>query len=255
MPSPLLNYLEQGHPERPTIVLLHGLGMGHRIWQPQWVMLNEHFHLLAPDLPGFAGSVACGPFTITRAATAVIDLVETACRHPVHLCGLSLGAMVALQVALDAPDRVASLMLSGGQVRSPSFLLGVQRLLMSVLPEKGLLARLSDFVPPGHADLRRAAREDGQRLGKRGLLHAMREAGQVRFRGNLSRIHTPTLVLCGRKDRWNLKAAQELARDIPGATLCIIPDAGHIWNLEMPDLFTRMVRAFVQQVEDKRNSE
>ncbi|HEY7417993.1 MAG TPA: alpha/beta fold hydrolase [Ktedonobacteraceae bacterium] len=99
MPSPLLNYLERGNPEQATIVLLHGFGMGHRMWQPQWAVLQEQFHLVAPDLPGFAGSVACGPFTMTRAASTVIDLLQAVCHKPVHLCGLSLGAMVALQVA------------------------------------------------------------------------------------------------------------------------------------------------------------
>lgn len=250
MTSSLLNYLEQGNPEQATIVFLHGFGMGHRMWQPQWVMLNEHFHLLAPDLPGFAGSVSCGPFTMTHAASTVIDLLQAVCPKPVHLCGLSLGAMVALQVVLDAPDRVASLMLSGAQVQPPSFLLGVQRLLMSLVPEKNLLASLSDFVPQGHEDLLEAARADGQSIGKSGLLNVMHEAGQVRFRQDLGRIKVPTLVLCGRKDTWNLKAAQELARGIPGANLQIIPEAGHVWNVEMPDLFNHTISEFVQHVED-----
>jgi 3-oxoadipate enol-lactonase len=249
---PLLNYLEQGNPEQATIVFLHGFGMGHRMWQPQWVMLNEQFHLLAPDLPGFAGSVPCGPFTMTRAASTVIDLLQAVCQKPVHLCGLSLGAMVALQVVLDAPDRVASLMLSGAQVQPPSFLLGAQRLLMSLVPEKHLLASFSDFVPKEHEDLLEAAREDGQSIGKRGLLHVMHEVGQVQFRQDLGRITVPTLVLCGKKDTWNLKAAQELAHGVLGATLHIIPEAGHVWNLEMPDLFNHMIREFVQHVEDNR---
>jgi 3-oxoadipate enol-lactonase len=252
MPSPLLNYLELGHPEHPTIVLLHGFGMGHRMWQPQWATFNAHFHLLAPDLPGFAGSAACGPFSMTRATSAIIELVQTHCRQPVHLCGLSLGAMVALQVALEAPEMVASLLLSGAQVQPPSLLLGAQRLLMSFLPEKNLLASFSDFVPQGYEDLRTAAREDGQRLGKQGLLHILREVGRTSFHRELGNIRVPTLVLCGKKDRWNLKAAQDLARGVPGATLCIIPEAGHLWNLQMPDLFTHTIRAFVQQVENNR---
>lgn len=125
---------------------------------------------------------------------------------------------------------------------------------MSLVPEKNLLASLSDFVPKGHEDLLKATREDGQCIGKRGLLHVMHEVGRVRFRQDLGRITVPSLVLCGRKDTWNLKAAQELAHGIPGATLHIIPEAGHVWNLEMPDLFNRMISEFVQHVEDDLRS-
>jgi pimeloyl-ACP methyl ester carboxylesterase len=102
---------ETGPYDRSAIVLLHGLGMGHRMWEPQIEALSAEFHLLAPDLPGFGGSIAAGPFTVPGAARAVADLIAERTSAPAHVCGLSLGAVVALEMTLDDPTRVASLIL------------------------------------------------------------------------------------------------------------------------------------------------
>ena len=140
---------EFGERGRPMVVLLHGLGMGHRMWQPQLDLFAASRHVIAPDLPGFAASASSGPFSLAHAAQLVADVARLRCRPPVHLCGLSLGAMTALRIALDDPLLVRSLILSGAQVRPPSLLMTVQRLILSGIPEQRLLTSLIDFVPKG----------------------------------------------------------------------------------------------------------
>lgn len=130
------------------------------------------------------------------------------------------------RLALDYLERVASLVLSGGQVHPNPVLMGVQNAIMRVLPARMVTA-------PG--------------MSKKTLLGVLDTIRTADFRGELSRIATPTLVLCGSKDRPNLPAARQLAAGIPGAQLQIVPGAGHEWNTQMPDEFSARLRAFYAQ--------
>lgn len=100
---------EAGDPGRRTVVLVHGAGQGARMWERQLASLSERFHVVAPDLPGFGRSP--GPFSMDRAVAGVARLVE---RHgPAHVCGISLGSVVAAGVAAEHPELVDRLVLSG----------------------------------------------------------------------------------------------------------------------------------------------
>lgn len=144
-----------------------------------------------------------------------------------RICGLSLGAMVATRFALDYPDRTASLTLSGGQVRPPRVLMGIQNAIMRVLPERAV-------APPG--------------MSKRTLLAVLTAVGATDFREDLSRISAPTLVMCESKDRPKLPAARQLAAAIPNAELQIVPGAGHEWNTQLPEEFSARLNRFLTRV-------
>ncbi len=251
VPSKSLNYVELGDPGRPTVVLLHGMGVGHRMWQPQLAPLSERYHVIAPDLPGNAGSIASGPFTMTGAASATLDLLRERGRETAHLCGLSDGAPVALQMYLIEPSRVASLILSGSPPPTGHpFLMMIPRIILAALPLDTLLNLLFKDIPSTYEELVEAMKGDMRRAGKQGLSAMLKEAGSIRLRGHLRQINVSTLVLCRSKDGLGeRKAAQELAASIPHAELQIIPEAGHIWNLERPELFTQILLDFVQKVE------
>ena len=64
-----MDFLETGNLEQSTLVLLHGMGTGASAWQPQLEALGEHYHILAPSLPGYGSRP--GPFTLTSASEAV----------------------------------------------------------------------------------------------------------------------------------------------------------------------------------------
>ena len=104
---------QAGNVTERAIVLLHGSGRASRMWQPVMADLSIGWRVLAPDLPGFGRST--GPFTVSGAAQAVAEMaaVQTA---PVHLCGLSLGGVVAIRVAALLGAQVASLTVTGTPV-------------------------------------------------------------------------------------------------------------------------------------------
>ena len=131
--------------------------------------------------------------------------------------------MTATRLALDFPERVASLVLSGSQVRPHPALMAVQRTVVRMLPERTA---------------------QGMAMTKAQWLGALRVVADANFRGRLERIEAPALVLCGSRDVANIPAAREIAAAIPNAELRIVPRAGHPWNRQFPDLFSRTIGDF-----------
>ncbi|HEY3686448.1 MAG TPA: alpha/beta fold hydrolase [Streptosporangiaceae bacterium] len=229
-----------------TIALLHALGLSHRMWERQVADLKGRYRILAPDLPGHGGSP--GPFTLARA----IETVVTALRaedEPVHLCGLSLGATVAIPAALAAPDRVRSLVLSGAIAHAPRFVMGVQRIATTAAPWSTTLSGTRRLYARYGDEVARTAVDDMRTAGKQTLREANREMSLIDLRPRLREIRRPTLVLCGGDDRANFGNALAVARGIQGAQLQVIPDAGHLWSLEFPETFTRTLSGWVESVE------
>ena len=219
--------------------------MGHRMWLPQIEALEDRFHVIAPDLSGFAKSASSGPFTLAGAAADVTELIREHHGSSTHICGLSLGAMVALEIAVNHPASVNKLVVSGAQVRPHRALVVGQTLVMGLVPSGRLISSMATSIPGGRSELTSAAREDLSQTGKRGLVVAMKQCGRADFRSTMSKIQSPTLVLCGSRDRINIGASRLLATAVPNATLKIIPNVGHVWNLESPDLFNRTLDEFL----------
>jgi 3-oxoadipate enol-lactonase len=204
----------------PALVLLHGLGTGPSGWHPQ---LEAFPHAIAPRLANAAETLdgAVAPF---------------------DLCGLSLGALMALRYAGDHPERVRRLAVCAGIARLPWHFRGLQygiagivRVLPSARVRKGLVAGLPE-------ENREAALEEIAHVDARTASHTLRTAATFK----LERLPPmPTLVLCGERDRVNAKLSRRLAATLPRARFEIIPAAGHVANLDNPEAFNRLLREFL----------
>ncbi|MFD2792831.1 alpha/beta fold hydrolase [Promicromonospora vindobonensis] len=206
-----------------TVLFLPGLGAGVDPWEAQLGALPAGFTGLAPEIPGLDHAATPGAFTFAGASEALRDLLDERGLERVHVCGLSLGAMTATQIALDHPERVASLVLSGSQVRPHPALMSVQRTIVRMFPER---------------TAQKMAMTKAQWLG------ALQVIADVNFRGRLGSIEAPTLVLCGSRDIANVPAAREIAAAMPNAELRIVPRAGHPWNRQFPELFSQTIGDF-----------
>jgi pimeloyl-ACP methyl ester carboxylesterase len=213
---------QAGATTAPMVVLLHGSGRASRMWEPTLADLAADWHVLAPDLPGFGRSD--GPFTVAGAVRAVSGMiaVQTA---PVHLCGLSLGGVVAVRAAAQLGAQVASLVVTG----------------TPVVPGRDLPAALRRFrrlpgpLLPLFSDV----------TGRAEWLRMLDEIEHTDLRGYLPQVTAPALVVCGSRDWHAMPAACELAGGLPEGRLWIAPHQGHSWLSTSPELFSKVVTGFI----------
>ena len=201
------------------LIFLHGLGQGPQSWDKCLEALGPDTDAACPDLFGLLGDAP----PVYQNLFAAFEQYMEAQPDPVCLCGLSLGAVLALDYAIRHPQRAGALVLIAPQYKMPRVLLGLQNLVFRFMPERA-------FAQSG--------------MGKGDLIRLTASMVSLDFRDGLARVACPALVLLGEKDAANRKAAKELAGLLPHRTLRVIPGAGHEVNLEAPGELAEVIREF-----------
>jgi pimeloyl-ACP methyl ester carboxylesterase len=237
------------------LVLLHGFSLDSRSWRPQIQGLSATFTVIAWDAPG-AGQSQDPPanFSIGDWAVALAGVLDDAKIQRAHVVGLSWGGLLAQEFYRRYPSRVISLVLAGTYA-------GWKGSLPEPQPEQRLRGCIADSsLPPGvfvqkylpgmfgDAPLPEAQGElggimaDFHPAGFRSMAMALAHSDT---RELLPTIHVPTLLIWGDADKRSpLRVGQAIRDAIPGATLRVIPGAGHLSNLERPTEFNELVRNF-----------
>ena len=247
-----VHYELSGPPGRPTILFANSLGTNFHVWDAQEAALADRFRILRYDMRGH-GLTDClrGAYTIAQLADdarALLDVLEIG---PVHVCGLSIGGMVAQRLAATAPGRVLSLALcdTANRIGPPS---RWDDRVAAVA--KGGLESIADavlkvwFTPDFLAKQPDAARGMANMLvrtpaeGYIGCCLALRDAD---LRDDEARIKCPTLVVVGDQDVATSPAvARELSNAIGGARLEVLAQAAHIPTVEQPAALNRLLGEF-----------
>ena len=166
------------------------------------------------------------------------------------MCGLSLGALVALELTHTYPDLVRGLVLSAGFVSlAEEVILQRQTSAETVRSfdpttfSETILPQLVEGVPKAHRAqaLQEVAGLTPERLADLIELEFDAQAW-------IHSVKVPTLVLCGDQDEINLPLSHELAKSLPNATFEMVPNAGHVANLDAPDAFTGKLEGFMQRI-------
>jgi pimeloyl-ACP methyl ester carboxylesterase len=246
------------------LLLLHGAVQTRAVWEAQVGALAPRRRLIVPDLRGH-GDTSLGhrPLTVEQLACDAFRLLDALQIQRAAICGVSLGGMVALEMAERSPDRVACLVLSN----TPTSLTSIAwlRWLIDRLDPQELLPIAFRFL--GQAATARlglgiASRIVGpQWVGHvarrhfiRGFRHMSPEAIVATYGAIVSalpvdpgRIRCPTLLLAGRRDAPSIVAQMtELAGTLTDAHLEWVP-AGHVASLDDPDGFNRLVLRFLDR--------
>jgi len=198
---------------QPALVLLHGASDGPDSWGRVRAALPDTVPVLTPRLPVQDG--ADEPFTLERGAEAVAAALDAAGAASATLCGVGLGALVALQLAAEAPNGAHRLVLITRQVRLSPLLMSLPAVVLRLLPATAV-----------------------QRLGAEQpqLLALLDQVRPVDATPLARRVHTPALVLCGARDRINRRASESLAKALPAGELRLLPQAGPDWLTSHPQL-------------------
>lgn len=242
---------QQGHGGVP-LLFLHGVGSDRGAWDAQLAAFGEERLTLALDMPGYGESEArVGDEGFAEAALALLDALGIA---RAHVCGLSLGGVVAIALAARAPGRVHGLVLADtfavhpeGRAILDRSLAGVEALGMAGLADSRVDALLAQPADPA---VRRAVVETMARIDPSAYARAARVVWLADQRKEAAAISHPTLIVHGSEDRITPPAlSEELKQLIPHAGLIEIAGAGHLPNLEQPSIFNRVLAAFLAEVE------
>ena len=217
------------------IILIHGAGQNHLSWPPGIRRMPDE-HVLAVDLPGHGKSKGLGRNSIPAYAETMASFLDELEMKKVVVVGHSMGGGIALQFALDHPDRVSGLGLVAAGARLPV--------------SKSLIEEISFPATRSQAHKNIIDWSYGPLAGEEIKQLALRSLGETRpavLSGDLdacdafnvvdrlAEIKVPTLVVCGSEDKMTpLHFSMRLSADIPGAAIQIIESAGHMAMVEQP---------------------
>ena len=252
-PVPLHHVLE-GPEDAPVVVLANSLGTTLRVWDDQASALQARFRLLRYDHRGHGGSpVPPGPYGIEDLGRDVLALLDVLEIERASFCGLSIGGMVGMWVANEAPERIERLVLSCTSARLGPPETWEKRATTVRAEGMGAVADAVVehwFTPAFHASRPYTVEWAARMLlgtpaeGYAGCCEAIRD---MDLSGRLGEIQAPTLVISGADDPAIPRDHAELIRgSIPGARLVVVPKAAHLANVEQPEAVTRAILAHLE---------
>jgi pimeloyl-ACP methyl ester carboxylesterase len=229
------------------LLILHGASGAS--WPLFAKKLATRFDVIAPEHPGFGESDTPDWLDdVHDLAYFYLDLLEELKLTGVHLVGLSLGGWIAAELAVRSTQRLASLTLAGA---AGLHVAGVAQMDPFLRTDE---QRLRDFFyDPNRADetITRALRPEYEEVALKNRMTVAKLTWQPRSHDPnlakwLHRIDVPTLLLWGDHDRMFPKEhALAYQQGIPGAKVAIIPECGHVPQIEQPDAFIAEIEAFL----------
>ncbi|MFF1358291.1 alpha/beta fold hydrolase [Streptomyces sp. NPDC058297] len=235
---------------KPTVVLLHGVGLDHTMWEPTAALLTDRFTVITPDLPGHGSRppVSDG-VTLADLAEGVAGEIPAGS----HVVGFSLGALVAQHLALHRPELVATLT-------------SVSSVCKRTAEERSsVLARLrtaeADLTASAAASLKRwydGTDVDADRVARTGATLLANDAGSflgcyrvfatadAELGPDLGTIAVPALAVTGENDPGSTpEMSRRLAAALPDCRAVVVPEAHHMLPVERPQALVGSLTTFL----------
>ncbi len=243
------------HGDGDPLVLIHGLGSSTRDWELQLPAFSKYFKVISLDLRGHGRSAkSAGPYSMAMFADDTARLIKELDAGPAHILGISLGGMVAFQLALDYPDLIRSLLIVNS---SPDMVPRTlqqktaiwQRLIITRLlgmRKMGQVLGERFFPRPDQTDLKEIFIGRWAENDKAAYLEAMKAVVGWSVADKLGEISCPTLVIGADGDYFPTREKEIYSSKIPGAELVIVKDSMHALPAEKPEEFNRIVTDFLR---------
>ncbi|MBP0438693.1 3-oxoadipate enol-lactonase [Tianweitania sediminis] len=243
------HYRLGGTAGRPRVVFLNSLGSDFRIWEDVEARLRDRFEILLLDKRGHGLSeAAAGPYTIRQLAGDVLSVLDALGWKKASVVGLSIGGLIAQQIAVQAPDRVEALVLMDTAAkigdadswngRIAAVETGGMQAISEAVVSRWPTSAFRGAQPAAYAGWR-SMLEGTSSEGYRGCCAALRDADLTE---QVAAITAPTLVLCGDDDKPTPPdLVRGTAERIPDARFVLISGAGHLPCLEQPDQVARLL--------------
>ncbi len=200
-------------------ILIHGSGHKSTSWDKVVSYMGDSEDILCPDLSSILGGKEACYENLYASFAEYCNKID----GQIHLCGLSLGGILAVNYALDFPQKVKTLVLIGTPHKIPRVASGFQNVIFRFLPKAMFETMAFD-------------KKDTFALG-----NSMKN---IDFSSRVNRIKCPTLILCGKKDSVNMKSAYYFSENIKNAEMKVIENTGHIVNEENPGALAKILKEY-----------
>lgn len=197
-------------------ILIHGSGHKAASWNETISHMEISDDILCPNLVSILEGKEASYVNLYSSFIEYCGKID----GPVHLCGISLGGILALNYALDFPEKTKTLILIGTPYKVPKAAFAFQNMIFRFLPKSVFENMAFD-------------KKDTFALG-----NSMKS---LDFSSRVQNIKCPTLIICGKKDNANMKSAYYLAQNIKNAELKIIENVGHVVNEEAPEVLAKIL--------------
>lgn len=249
----IVGVLQSGSGDATPILFLHGVGSDKSVWVPQVEHFSRSRRAISIDYPGYGESQPAPGATRDDFAEAAIAVLDTLGILSAHVCGLSLGGVVAIAMHAIAPERCASLILADTFAVHPDGEAIFRRSVdasesvgMRALAEARVDVLLGSQAGPG---LRAQTVETMAAIDPAAYRQGAEAVWLADQRERVAAIRTPALIVVGTEDRITPPSlSDELAALIPGATEVRILGAGHLANAEQPAAFNAAIDKFLDGV-------
>lgn len=202
-----------------TYILIHGLGQLPISWDKTLSYFPNDIEVFCPHLSEFVNNQNVTYEKLYKEFENQCNLKKSS----LCLCGISLGAVLAMQYTLTYPQNVKSLIMIAPQYKMPTLLLSLQNAVFRMLPK-------SAFQKMGFA--------------KKDIISLTKSMKKLDFTNRIKGISCPSLIICGQNDTSNKNAAKKMANSILTAQIAFIENAGHEVNVEAPEKLAILIKEF-----------
>jgi pimeloyl-ACP methyl ester carboxylesterase len=244
------------------VTFVHGAGGSSSIWYQQVRDFRQHFNVLLVDLRGHGQSSSARMsqpglkrYSFDLICSEIMEVLDHLAIGRSHFVGISLGTILIRELAEKHPDRVQRLVMGGAVMKlnlRGQLLMRLGFLLRSMVPYL-LLYRLFAFAIMPRRNHRRARNlfiREARKLYQKEFIRWFGLTSQINpllafFRLTESQI--PTLYIMGEEDHMFLPAVRKLVGQHATAQLHVVPDCGHVVNVEQPAIFNKQVLGFLSR--------
>jgi pimeloyl-ACP methyl ester carboxylesterase len=259
----MLHYKSYPNPKSDEwVVFIHGAGGSSVVWYKQIKDFREEFNLLLIDLRGHGKStnlpqaIYQKEYTFEDVTQDVIEVLDHLKMPPAHFMGVSLGTILARQLAEMEPERVKSLVLAGAVTRlnaKSRVLVFLGNTFKKVIPYMWLYSLFAYVILPRkqHTESRNLFIREAKKLCQKEFIRWFKLTADInpllRYFKEVE-IKIPTLYVMGDQDIMFLEPVKKIVKEHQNASLKILQTCGHVVNVERPAEFNQHSMAFLKSI-------